>query len=83
LSKQLSDIWLATRCADWMSLLAAHFRTVLLTKERRHMVQETVGDGAGKGESRKHGQIVACGRQRWLVRVWLVRDPETRRRRCP
>jgi integrase len=31
--------------------------------------------------ARKHGQIVARGNQRWLVRVSLGRDPDTRRRR--
>ena len=31
--------------------------------------------------ARKTGQIVGRGRQRWLVRVFLGRDRETRRRR--
>ena len=31
--------------------------------------------------ARKTGQIVGCGRQRWLVRVFLGRDRETRKRR--
>jgi hypothetical protein len=30
---------------------------------------------------RKVGQIVACGRRTWLVRVYNGRDPETKKRK--
>ncbi len=32
--------------------------------------------------SRKVGQIIARGERRWLVRVYLGRDRERRKRKC-